>query len=362
MKNILITGSLGYIGSLLTEYLTERGYKVTGLDMGFFANGVLYSPKITSTVFRDVRELDESDFQGIDAVIHLAGISNDPVGKLEPSLIYDPTRLYAINIAKICKKRGIKFIFASSCSVYGKGEDELLTEESPTYPQTFYSLNKLEVEKDLQLISDSNFSPIALRFATIFGLSPRIRFDVVINMLTGMGATDSNLVLNSDGESWRPNLHILDACKAIEASISINYNEGKLLIINVGDEKNNLKVIEIARTITRVMPLCKIQFLSENPLLDKEGLIGDKKIKDGSDTRTYKVSFEKIKKVFPNFKCDWSIESGIEDMVHCFKDLKMTNEFFKKREFYRLQQLEFLHSRGYVSDQLELLTPWNINE
>lgn len=357
MKRILVTGSLGYLGSVLVNYLSENGFNVVGYDVGFFSRALLYTPAPVETIFRDARTIIEKDLEGIDAVVHLAGISNDPVGNLDAALVYDPTRVYSLYIAKMCKKMGVRFIFSSSCSVYGLGGHELLTESSTTHPQTFYSLNKLQIEGDLQSISDRDFSPIALRFATVFGPSPRIRFDVVINMLAGMAVSSGLVVLNSDGLSWRPNLHILDACQAILRAIELEYRAGELLILNVGADTDNMQVLDIAKIIQKVNPSCELKFLSDNPQLDKEGLINDRKVKDGDDTRTYKVSFAKIRTVMPDFECQWNVERGVIEMVELFKVLPLTSALFKSRGFYRLQQLEYLHSGGYVSDELFWLKP-----
>ena len=357
MKRVLVTGSLGYLGTVLTSYLNECGFDCIGYDTGFFKNTLLYPPSFTETIVRDARNITETDLRDIDAVVHLAGISNDPMGKLDAARIYDPTRAYSLDIAKLCKQLGIRFIFASSCSVYGLGGNELLTESSATHPQTLYSLNKLQIENDLKSISDREFSPIALRFATVFGPSPRLRFDVVINMLTGMAVANGAIVLNSNGLSWRPNLHILDACQAIQCAIGLDYREGELLILNVGADENNLQVIEIANTIQEAIPGCELKFLADNPELDKDGLIRDRKIKGGGDTRTYKVSFDQIKKVLPEFNCKWSIKRGVKDMAALFKSLPLSTEIFKSRGFYRLQQLEYLHANGYLSDELFWLKP-----
>ena len=338
---------------MLSKYLEDAGYSCLGLDTGFFSEALLYPASLAQTTIKDVRYLTDDDLRGIDVVVHLAGISNDPMGKLDPSLVYDPTRLYSIRIAKMCKKLGVRFIFASSCSVYGIGGNEFLTESSPTNPQTFYSLNKRQIEDDLQSISDKSFSPIALRFATVFGSSPRIRFDVVVNMLAGMAVADKVITLNSDGKSWRPNLHIQDLCQSIKCAIDSEYEGGELLVLNVGSDENNLQIIDIARTIQRIVSGCEIKFLSENPDMDKEGLIRDRKVKQGGqDTRTYQVSFEKIRTVFPRFKCEWNVERGVREMVERFSALSLSREMFKRRGFYRLQQLEYLHGNGYLSDDL----------
>lgn len=352
MKQILVTGSLGYLGSVLTTNLAENGYDCIGYDTGFFKDCHLYPSPPTNTVIRDARNISEADLKNVDVVVHLAGISNDPMGKLDAGRIYDPTRAYSLAIAKLCKKLGIRFIFASSCSVYGVGGDELLTEQSPTHPQTYYSLNKLQIEDDLRVMSDRDFSPIALRFATAFGSSPRHRFDVVINMLTGMAVANRTIVLNSNGLSWRPNVHVLDICQSVRQAIDLDHHSGDLLVLNVGDDANNLQVIDIAKIIQQAVPGCELKFLAENPELDKEGLIRDRKIKEGGDTRTYKVSFGKIRKVIPNFKCEWSVESGVKEMVARFEECHLDMAFFKRKGFYRLQELERLYETGLISDDL----------
>jgi nucleoside-diphosphate-sugar epimerase len=357
MKRLLVTGSLGYIGSVLTTYLNESGFDCIGYDTGFFRDCLLYAPSPMEACLRDARDIAEADLKNVDVVVHLAGISNDAMGKLDVSSIYDPTLAYSLGIARLCRKQGVRFIFASSCSVYGFGEEELLTELSSTQPQTPYSLNKLQIEEGLRSISDKDFSPIALRFATVFGCSPRLRFDVVVNMLTGMAVANGTVVLNSDGTSWRPNIHILDVCQAIRRAIELDYRGGELLVLNVGDESNNLQVIEIARIVQRAIPGSEVKFLAANPELDREGLIGDRKVKGGSDTRSYKVSFDKIRKTLPGFTCEWTVAQGVEEMVARFHELRFDLAMFKRRGFYRLQQLEYLYEEGYLSDDLRWLRP-----
>ena len=351
MKKILITGSLGYLGTVLTTYLEQSGFDCIGYDTGFFEDCLLYEAPRVKKIARDARDVEGKDLVGIDAVVHLAGISNDPFGNLNAAKVYDPTRAYALKIAKLCKEKGVRFIFASSCSVYGIGKGELLDEASPAQPQTPYSLNKLQVEQDLQTAADEDFSPIAFRFATAFGASPRMRFDLVTNMLTGMAVATGKIILNSDGTPWRPNIHVLDICKSIRFGIESTHRGG-LLVLNAGDEKNNLQVIDIARKVQACVPGCELKFLKENPELDKEGLVKDQKVKQGVDTRTYKVSFAKIRTVFPGFKCDWSVEDGIADMVEKFKSIHLGEVQFKNRGFYRLQKLDDLYQSRQLSDDL----------
>ena len=295
-KSILITGSEGYLGSVLVPFLLNKSFKVIGVDTCFFNEYSLIDKNINNKNYKfiklDVRDIDERHLKDIDVVVHLAGISNDPMCKMDSARVYDPTRIYSKKLAEICKSLGIRFIFASSCSVYGIGNNDLLDESSNVNPQTGYSLNKYQIENDLEEISDSNFSPIALRFATVFGPSPNMRFDIVINMLVGMAITRNKIILNSDGQSWRPNLHIKDLCNSIFKSINLEYQDGKLLVLNIGDEMNNLKIIDIAKLVQDSLSGSKLEFLSENPNIDIDNLIKDRKV-DGKDTRTYKVSFSK---------------------------------------------------------------------
>tara|TARA_Y100001970_G_C14240013_1_gene864312 strand:- start:714 stop:1787 length:1074 start_codon:yes stop_codon:yes gene_type:complete len=351
-KNILIIGSQGNLGSRLSDYLQEFGHKCSGIDTGFFEHGLLYPQnKKINMIRKDARDIKEKDLDGFEVLIQLAGISNDPFGNLKPEKIYDPTRNYAIKIAKMCKKLSIRYIFPSSCSVYGIGEG-MLDENGPTAPQTHYSLNKLQIEQDLEKISDESFSPIALRLATVFGMSPRIRFDIVINMLCGMAVSEKKILLNSNGQSWRPHLDIEDVCEAFRCCIEWDYSGGKLLILNVGRNDNNWKIIDIAKLIKSKVAGCKLNFIEKYGNDKDYSLVKDKKIQDGVDKRTYQVNFDLIEKILPKFKCHWDIENGIDRLISDLDRIGLSKNIFKLRDFYRLQQIEFLHKNGKINDNL----------
>jgi nucleoside-diphosphate-sugar epimerase len=354
MEKILVTGALGYIGSILLPYLNERGFKTVGYDTGFFRDCTLWPSKDENIIIRDMRNFQEKDLDNVDAVVHLADISNDPFGNLDPKLIFDPTRQYSLKIAKICKQKGIKFIFASSCSVYGKGSKELLTETSEITPQTPYSLNKLMIEQGLKKISDDTFSPICLRLATVYGPSPRMRFDLVVNMFVGMALTTKNIILNSDGQAWRPLVYIKDVCKAINYAIDCQIDIDKPLILNVGETTQNFKILDLAKIVQTQVPETKIHFMLKNKNFNEKDLelVKDRKVQDGVDTRNYKVSFEAIKEAFKGFKCAWSIRDGITELSKILEDKGLTEAQLKNINYYRLQKIEYLHKNALIDDNL----------
>ncbi len=344
-KKLLIIGAQGYLGSRLLDYFLEHGYECTGIDVGFFQYGVLYAPLDSSCVRKSASEVSEKDIKGYDVVLQLAGISNDPFGGLNSTNVYHPTRVYARNIAKICKDLGVRYIFPSSCSVYGIGDIEL-NEQGPTNPQTGYSRNKLEVESDLAELADGDFSPIALRLATVFGLSPRPRFDVVINMLCGMAVAEGRVVLNSNGEAWRPHVYIEDVCEAFRCCVEWKYIDPALMVLNVGRGDNNCRVLDIAQIIQRKVAGCCFEFLDSSLSDENASLVRDLKVQDGVDKRTYRVNFDKIHSVLPGYKAHWSIERGIDKLLSDLSFWGLDSVKFKQREFYRLQQLEFLSKKG----------------
>lgn len=352
-KTVLITGSLGYLGSVLSPYLEARGYTCVGYDAGFFHTCTLSAPSDPPTRVRDAQDFHVNDLDGVDAVIHLAGISNDPFGTLPPERIYDPTRVYALRIASLCKMRGIRFIFASSCSVYGVGGGGLLNEESETHPQTPYSLNKLQIEHGLQDLSDARFCPILLRFATVFGMSPRMRFDLFVNMFIGMALTTRKILLNSDGQAWRPNIHIQDVCKAIWCCLEHAPRAKEAVVLNVGDTRHNYRVLEVAKMVQEAVPRSELVYLSTEPQrLEETSLFQDQKICDNADRRTYQVSCERITHVLPGFQCNWTVPAGIQALCRELAALPLTEAQLKRMDFYRLQRLEWLWNTGQLTEEL----------
>ena len=325
---ILVTGTEGYLGSLLPPLLIERGHEVIGVDTGFYKVGWLYNgTQVTAkTLNKDIRHITVEDLQGVDAIVHMAELSNDPTGQLAPHITYEINHKGSVRLAKLAKEAGVRrFVYMSSCSVYGVATEGDVTEESAVNPQTAYAECKTLVERDVKPLADDDFSPTFMRNATAFGASPRMRFDIVLNNLAGLAWTTKEIKMISDGTPWRPLVHALDICKAIvctvEAPRDIVHNQ----IFNVGDTANNYRVKEIAEIIAGVFPGCKLSF-------------GDQ----GADNRSYRVSFEKINTVLPGFKCDWNAQRGAQQLYDLFLQIDMTEEVFLSRGFTRLKQLEYL--------------------
>ncbi|BAZ24109.1 3-beta hydroxysteroid dehydrogenase/isomerase [Kalymmatonema gypsitolerans NIES-4073] len=325
---ILVTGTEGYLGSLLPPLLIERGHEVIGVDTGFYKVGWLYNgTQVTAkTLTKDIRHITVEDLQGVDAIVHMAELSNDPTGQLAPHITYEINHKGSVRLAELAKQAGVRrFVYMSSCSVYGVATEGDVTEESPVNPQTAYAECKTLVERDVKPLADDDFSPTFMRNATAFGASPRMRFDIVLNNLAGLAWTTKEIKMISDGTPWRPLVHALDICKAIvctvEAPRDIVHNQ----IFNVGDTANNYRVKQIAEIIAGVFPGCKLSF-------------GDQ----GADNRSYRVSFEKINTVLPGFKCDWNAQRGAQQLYDLFLQIDMTEEVFLSRGFTRLKQLEYL--------------------
>ena len=344
MQKILVIGSEGYLGTKLSNFLNSKNYDCTGLDTGFFKKSLLYNEINYQTKFLDIRKISEKYIKKFNVIIFLAGISNNPVQTIKSTYIYEHTRKYTYRIAELSKKYGIKFIFSSSCSVYGVSNN-LCNENTKPNPQTGYSKNKIDIEKDLQFLADKNFTPIILRLATLFGISPRMRFDIMINMICGMAITKNKILLNSNGQSWRPHLYIDDACDAFKCAIDKKFYSKNAIILNVGLNKNNMKILDVANLVKKNFQSCNIEFLQNK----KNNLFQDKNVKKGIDKRTYKVNFDKIRLILPEFNCKWNIDKGIKILLKDLKKIKINEKKFIKKEFYRLQFFEHLIKTNKIS-------------
>ena len=335
---ILITGAEGYIGALLAPFLLERGYEVVGLDTGFYREGWLYRPGVAMfppCINKDIRHVTQEDLQGFDTVIHLAELSNDPLGQHTPEITYQINHIGSVELARLCKKVGItRFIYTSSCSVYGIGSDDYKTEHSETNPQTAYAKCKVLVERDVAAMADDDFSPTFLRNATAYGPSPRMRFDIVLNNLAGLAWTTGEVKMTSNGTPWRPLVHVLDICEAIVAVLEAPREVVHNQIFNVGSTEENYRVSEIAQIVAETFPGCTIT-LGTN---------------DG-DNRSYRVSFDKIHTQLPGFQCRRNATVGALQLYAVFERISMSYDMFAFRAYTRLQQLEHLISTRQIDDQ-----------
>ena len=335
---VLLTGSEGYIGAVMRDALLERGHDVTGLDAGFFNECDFGAPPTPiPLVQRDVREVERSDFERFEAVIHLAALSNDPLGDLEPGLTQAINTNASIRVAELAKEAGVsRFLFASSCSLYGQGGALGLTEEAEANPQTPYAHSKIDFENALRKLAGDRFSPTYLRNATAYGVSPRLRFDIVVNNLCGWAWTAGKIVMTSDGTPWRPLVHVKDIAKAfvcaLEAPRDVVHNQA----FNVGSSANNLQIRDIAYKVQAQMPQCEVTFGSS----------------DG-DTRTYNVDFTKIETQLPGFRhAGYSVDAAITEFLEAFQTLSLADGQFSGRLYTRLRQIKHLQQTGQIDQEL----------
>jgi nucleoside-diphosphate-sugar epimerase len=333
---VLVTGTEGYIGSLLGPLLVKRGHDVIGIDSGFYRKRPLYTPDADTppTVFEDIRRLTASHVEGFDAVVHMAELSNDPLGQLAPTITYDVNHQGSLHLAQLAKAAGIeRFVYTSSCSVYGLAEEDLVEESSLLRPQTAYAKCKELVERDVSALADDTFSPTFLRNATAYGASPRMRFDIVLNNLAGHAWTSGVVRLDSDGSPWRPLVHAEDISRAIAAALEAPRETVHNQILNVGAPGANYQVRELAEVVAEVFDVTDLT-------------IGER----GGDNRSYRVSFDKIRDVLPAFEPRWDVRAGATEMRDVFKAAALTSEQFEGPEFVRLRRIEELLSTGQIDE------------
>lgn len=340
IKRVLVTGQTGYIGPVVTRLLLEAGYEVAGLDTGYFAECVTEAdPTKVAVAQKDLRDLRPADLAGIDAVVHLAALSNDPMGELQSDWTYDINHTGSVNLAKAAKEAGVKrFLFSSSCSIYGASGDEMATEESPLQPLSAYAVSKVKTEEDLDKLANGSFSPAYLRNATAYGASPRTRLDLVVNNLTAWAFTTGKIRIMSDGTPWRPLVHIEDIARAflalLQAPRDVIHNQP----FNVGADTENYRVKDVADLVSEAIPGCEITYTGESP----------------SDPRNYRVSFAKINRMVPAFQAAWNVGKGAVELRDAFQRVNLTLEDFQGRNYIRLKQLRHLID----SDALDNTLRW----
>ena len=335
---VLVTGANGYLGFPLTQVLMERGFEVTGLDTNFYRSGWLYNGflELPSVVTKDIRQVTETDLTGYDAVIHLAELSNDPLGQIDPQITMEINHHGTVNLAQKAKQAGIsRFIYYSSCSIYG-ASDEIATEDSKPNPLTAYAKCKVLNEHALKKEANSHFTPVILRNATAFGSSPRMRFDLVINNLTALAYLTQEITMESDGTPWRPFVHVLDICEAVICALKAPRNTIHSEIFNVGATSGNYQIRDIANIISAVIPKCRITF---NP--------------KGADKRNYRVNFDKISSQLPGFSAKRDVLSGVKELVDLFQKINFTKKEFSAKEFTRLKQINYLLNSGKIDSHLQ---------
>ena len=334
---VFVTGVNGYIGAVLAPYLAERGMSVVGLDAGYYRDGWLFSdnrrmPVQPFTINKDLRDITVADLEGCDAVAHLAELSNDPLGQNNPQVTYQINHKGSVALAEAARQAQIRrFVYTSSCSVYGAGTGEFLDETAGLNPQTTYAECKVLVERDVGRMAGADFCPVFLRNATAYGPSPRMRFDIVINDLSAMAYTTKRIAMTSDGSPWRPVVHVDDICEAIYRSLIAPASAVGGRIFNVGQNSENYRVRELAQMVAAEFPGCELSVGAS-----------------GADNRSYRVNFDRIHRELPGFACRYTARDGARQLRDLFERIQMSPDTYQFRAFTRLRQLKYLQATKQI--------------
>jgi nucleoside-diphosphate-sugar epimerase len=335
---ILLTGSRGYIGPVMAPMLVQAGHEVVGIDTDLYRRSTFGRwEEAIHTIVKDVRALERADLRGFDAVAHLAALSNDPLGDLNPQLTYDINHLASVRLAALAKEAGVpRFVFASSCSNYGAAGDAPVNEDSELNPVTAYGISKVRVEQDLTKLADDSFTPTFLRCATAYGASPRLRFDVVLNNLVAWAFASGKVFLKSDGTPWRPIVHIEDISRAFLAVLQAPREVVHAQSFNVGRQDQNYRIREIAQIVKETVPGSEISFATDA----------------GPDKRNYRADFSKISRALPSFQPQWDARRGAKQLYEAYKEIGLKLEDFEGPRYRRIDQLKSLIGSGNLGADL----------
>ena len=337
---ILLTGHQGYLGTVMAPILTEEGHDVVGLDNGYFADCVLGpQPQDPVGIATDLRDVTVEQLAGFDAVIHLAALSNDPLGSLAPEITHDINHHASVRLARLAKEAGVsRFLYASTCSVYGAAGDGLVTEDAPLRPLTPYAESKVRVEDDTAALADDGFTPVFLRNATAFGFSPRLRADIVLNNLVGHAVLTGDVRVLSDGTPWRPLVHAQDIARAFATCLTAPREVINCRAFNIGTEDNNLTVAQIAESVVDAVPGSTLLITGES----------------GADPRSYRVDFARARDEL-GYTAQWSIPDGAAELYRAYTDYGLTSDAFFT-EFTRLPRLEKLRGSGVLDESMRRIS------
>jgi nucleoside-diphosphate-sugar epimerase len=336
---VLVTGHQGYIGSVMVPLLLETDHEVVGLDTGLYeASSFGDRRREVASVRLDLRDVEPRHLEGFEAVIHLAALSNDPLGDLDPQLTYDINHGASVRLARAARRAGVeRFLFASSCSLYGaSGGDTPLTEEAPFNPVTPYGESKVLVEQDVSTLATDGFSPVFFRNATAYGISPFLRVDIMVNNLVGYAVTTGEVLIKSDGSPWRPLVHVEDICRAFLATLQADRQRTHNQAFNVGLSDENFRVREVADMVEAVVTGSRVQFAGGA----------------SADARDYRVDFAKIQSVLPEFQPRWTVRKGVEELYEAYQRFGMTADEFLGGRYVRLAEIKRLQGQARLNDQL----------
>jgi nucleoside-diphosphate-sugar epimerase len=335
---VLITGHEGYLGSVMAPAFVAAGYEVVGLDTGYYRDCTLFPTEGNiPRIEKDIRDLSPDDLRGFEAVVHLAALSNDPIGNLNASWTAEINDRASVRLAEMARAAGVRrFLFSSSCIMYGMSDAGIVNEESPLDPQTEYARSKVRSEHAIRELAADGFSPTFLRNGTIYGLSPRMRFDTVFNDLMGSAMTTGRVVVYSDGTPWRPVVHVADVARAFIAALEAPLADVHNQAFNTGAEALNHQVITLAKIATRTVPDCRLEVLAQ----------------PGADQRTYRTDFSKFARTFPSFEFRWTPEAGAQELLRGFREIGLTHDTYTDRRFTRLKWLRHLLDAGRLDGDL----------